>query len=390
LRILTSGESHGPAVVAIVDSVPSGMPLTVADVDRDLARRQAGYGRGGRMKIEKDSARFLSGVRNGLTMGSPVTLSIENRDHVNWESAMSPEPGPAVEMQTKPRPGHGDLAGMLKYSTGDARNILERASARETAARVAAGAVARCLLLQIGVAVRSRVMSVGSASDERSPGLTEADFARADEDAMRCLDAEVSAAMMREIDEAAEQGDTLGGTFEVVVFGAPPGLGSHAQADRRLDAALCAALTSIPGVKGAEVGDGFSLGRARGSRAHDEIFYDERLLLHRKTNHAGGIEAGMSNGEAIVLRAAMKPIPTLGKPLATVDLADMSAARAFKERADVCAVPAASVVGEAVVALAVASAAQEKFGGDSLIEMRRNVDGYLEQISAWWRSRGDA
>jgi len=390
LRVLTAGESHGPAIIAIVDSVPAGLPLTTADIDRDLARRQAGHGRGGRMKIEKDSARFLSGVRHGLTMGSPVTLYIENRDHANWESAMSPEAGAEPEKETKPRPGHGDLAGMLKYSTGDARNILERASARETAARVAAGAVGRRLLEEIGVAVRSRVVSVGSARDKSRRGLKETDFLRADEDEMRCLDPDVSAAMMSQVDEASEQGDTLGGTFEVAVFGAPPGLGSHAQADRRLDAAFCAALVSIPGVKGSEVGDGFSLGGMRGSKAHDEIFYDEKRLLHRRTNHAGGIEAGMSNGETIILRAAMKPIPTLGKPLATVDLADLSAARAFKERADVCAVPAASVVGESVVALAIASAAQEKFGGDSLAEMRRNVSGYLEQISARWRPRGDA
>jgi chorismate synthase len=390
LRVLTAGESHGPAIIAIVDSVPAGLPLTTADIDRDLARRQAGHGRGGRMKIEKDSARFLSGVRHGLTMGSPVTLYIENRDHANWESAMSPEAGAEPEKETKPRPGHGDLAGMLKYSTGDARNILERASARETAARVAAGAVGRRLLEEIGVTVRSRVVSVGSARDKSRRGLKETDFLRADEDEMRCLDPDVSAAMMSQVDEASEQGDTLGGTFEVAVFGAPPGLGSHAQADRRLDAILCAALVSIPGVKGSEVGDGFSLGGMRGSKAHDEIFYDKKLLLHRRTNHAGGIEAGMSNGETIILRAAMKPIPTLGKPLATVDLADLSAARAFKERADVCAVPAASVVGEAVVALALASAAQEKFGGDSLAEMRRNAGGYLEQISAWWSPRGDA
>lgn len=387
---MTAGESHGPAIIAIVEGVPAGLPLTRADVDRDLARRQAGYGRGGRMKIEKDRARILSGVRHGFTMGSPVTLFIENKDHANWESQMSPNAGDQSAKETKPRPGHGDLAGMLKYATDDARDILERASARETAARVAAGAVARRLLEEIGVTVRSRVVSVGTARDKSRRGLREADYLPADDDEMRCLDAQVSAEMMRQIDEASEQGDTLGGTFEVAVFGAPPGLGSHAQADRRLDALLCAALVSIPGIKGSEVGDGFKLGGVRGSKAHDEIFYDDKLLLHRRTNRAGGIEAGMSNGETIILRAGMKPIPTLGKPLATVNTTDLSPAKAFKERADVCAVPAASVIGEAVVALAIASAAQEKFGSDSLGEMRRNLSGYLEQISARWRPRGDA
>ena len=362
MRILTGGESHGPAVIAIIDSVPWGLRLTADDIDRDLARRQRGYGRGGRMRIDKDRVRLLSGVRHGLTIGSPVTLLVENLDHAKWEAAMSPEPAAGSEPDTRPRPGHGDLAGMLKYGTGDARDILERASARETAARVAAGAVARRLLQSLGITVTSRVVSVGPVLDPAARALEQKEYLKADDDDMRCLDPEVSALMVAEVDRAAEAGDTLGGVFEVAAFGVPPGLGSHAQYDRRLDANLCGALVSIPGIKGAEVGDGFALAGIEGSRAHDEIFYDEERRIYRGSNRAGGIEGGMSNGEKIVLRAVMKPIPTLGQPLATVDLKDRTAARAFKERADVCAVPAASVVAEAVTALALASAAQEKFG----------------------------
>lgn len=384
---MTAGESHGPAVVAVVDGVPSMLPITAADVDRDLARRQAGYGRGGRMAIESDRVRILSGVRAGLTVGSPVTLLVENRDHANWTAVMSAEPTQATpEPLTTPRPGHGDMAGMLKFGSSDARDILERASARETAARVAAGAVARRLLEEVGMTVRGRVLRIGGAVASPDAGL-EDDFLRAEEDAVRCADPEASAVMMEEIDRAAEAGDSLGGVLEVCAFGLPPGIGSHAQADRRLDAALCAAVVSIPGVKGVEVGSGFALGARRGSEAHDEIFIQEARGLYRETNRAGGIEAGMSNGEPVVLRAVMKPIPTLGTPLATVDLSTGQAAAAFKERADVCAVPAASVVAEAVVAFAIAVEARRKFGGDSLGEMRRNMDGYLDQISQWWRRR---
>jgi chorismate synthase len=388
LRMLTGGESHGPAVVAVIDCVPAMVPLAASDIDRDLARRQTGHGRGGRMDIEKDRVRILSGVRLGYTIGSPVTLLIENLDHAKWEETMRVDAGDVtVSMETKPRPGHGDLAGMLKYGTPDARNILERASARETAARVAAGAVARRLLDELGVTVLSRVISIGAVEAEVPDDAVEADFLLAEGDPMRCADSEASGRMVQEIDRAATEGDSLGGIFEVAAFGVPPGLGSHAQADRRLDARLCAALMSIPAIKGVEIGGGFRVAGARGSLAHDEIFYEEGRGLYRKTNRAGGIEAGMSNGEPILLRAAMKPIPTLASTLATVDIADLTDARAFKERADVCAVPAASVVGEAVAAFVLADAAQEKFGGDSLEEMKRNLDGYLGQIVRLWRRR---
>ncbi len=389
MRMLTGGESHGPAVIAVIDDVPAHVPLTQEYVDRDLARRQTGHGRGERMRIENDCARILSGVRYGMTMGSPVTLLVENRDHEKWTDVMSVEPstGEGDKPLTRPRPGHGDMAGMLKYGTGDARDILERASARETAARVAAGAVARRLLEELGITVRGRVIAVGEAVAGSFENTLESDFILADSDTMRCSDSEVSKRMMARIDSASEAGDSVGGAFEVAAFGVPPGLGSHAQADRRLDARLCAALVSIPGIKGAEVGAGFRLAAARGSKAHDEIFLDESRGLYRETNQAGGIEAGMSNGENIVLRAVMKPIPTLGTPTATVDVATRAPAEAFKERADVCAVPAASVVGEAVVAFALADAAQQKFGDDSLPEMKRNMEGYLEQISRLWRRR---
>ena len=389
MRMLTGGESHGPAIIALIDGVPARLPLAPEDIDRDLAARQGGHGRGDRMRIEKDRVRILSGVRLGYTIGSPVTLLVENLDHEKWKDVMSVEAagtaGPAAE--TKPRPGHGDMAGMLKYGTMDARDVLERASARETAARVAAGAVARRLLEELGITVRSRVVAVGSAVLQTAGPTAEADFLAVADDPMRCPDGDVSKRMMQEIDRAAEEGDSLGGVFEVAAFGVPPGLGSCAQADRRLDARLSAALASIPAIKGVEIGGGFSLAGARGSRAHDEIFFEKGRGLYRKTNRAGGIEAGMSNGEVLVARAAMKPIPTLASPLATVDLADLSEARAFKERADVCAVPAASIVGEAVVAFVLADAAQEKFGGDSLEEIKRNFDGYLGQIEALWKRR---
>lgn len=388
MRVLTAGESHGPAVIAIVDGVTAGIPLAVDQVDRDLERRQGGHGRGGRMKIERDRAKILSGVRDGLTMGSPVALMIENRDHESWTELMSAAPSDAeLKAETRPRPGHGDLAGMLKLGTLDARNILERASARETAARVAAGAVARRLLDELGINVRSRVVRVGDVCAPASERMTEADFDLAEADAMRCADKESSAAMVAEVDLAIEQGYSLGGLFEVAAFGVVPGLGSHAQADRRLDTRLCAALASIPAIKGVEVGEGFSLAGTKGFEAHDEIFFEEDRGLYRKTNRAGGLEAGISNGEPIVLRAAMKPIPTLARPLATVDLESLEAVEAFKERADVCAVPAASVVGEAVVALVLADAAQDKFGCDTLSEMKLNLKGYLERIGPFWKQR---
>lgn len=387
LRITTAGESHGPALVAIVEGVPAGLALSRADIDRDLARRQTGYGRGGRMKIEADSVAILSGVRRGWTIGSPISLLLENRDHENWRDAMAVDAGDGAEYEaeTCPRPGHGDLAGMLKLGTRDARDVLERASARETAARVAAGAVARRLLEELGVNVRSRVTAIGGVEWRTGNTATVEAFSGADDDPVRCTDGEASALMVAAIDEAAGDGDTLGGVFEVAAFGLVPGLGSYSRFDRRLDARLCGALASIPGVKGVEVGAGFALGSARGSEAHDEIFYGPEKGLYRETNRAGGLEAGMTNGEPVLLGAAMKPIPTLAKPLATVDTATLEPAEAFKERADTCAVPAAAVIGEAMVALVLADAALEKFGGDSMEELKRNFDGYLEQISKYWK-----
>ncbi len=386
MRLLTAGESHGPALVAILDGIPAGIPVTPDQIDADLRRRQGGHGRGGRMLIEQDRVRILSGVRHGATIGSPVALLIENRDHESWADVMSvgPRQGEEKNRQTRPRPGHGDLAGMLKYGTRDARDILERASARETAARVAAGAVARRFLAELGVVVRGRVLRVGSVATP-APAMEMSDFDRAEDDPMRCSDPEASRDMVAEVDRAAAAGDSLGGVFEVVAFGVVPGLGSHAQADMRIDARLGAALLSIPAVKGVEIGDGFEVSAMPGSVSHDEIFFAEGSGLYRGTNRAGGVEGGMTNGEPVVARAAMKPIPTLARGLSTVDLDTREAVEAFKERADVCAVPAASVAGEAVVAIALAGAAMEKFGGDSLIEIKRNLDGYLVQLGDLWK-----
>ena len=385
LRVITGGESHGPALVAIVDGAPSGLQITSDDIDVDLSRRQAGYGRGGRMQIERDRIRILSGIRNGVTLGSPVTLLVENLDYENWKTVMSADTGIDPEIETRPRPGHGDLAGMLKYGTDDARNILERASARETAARVAAGAIARRILGSLGITVRSRVTAVGTVSSPAEESASESVFILAEDSLMRCTDTRVCEMMSNEIDSAKADGDSLGGVFEIAAFGCMPGLGSHTQSDRRLDGLLCSAVMAIPAIKGVEVGSGFVLAARRGSQTHDEIFYEADRGLYRKTNHAGGIEAGMSNGESILIRAYMKPIPSLARPLRTVDLRDMSGVEAFKERADVCAVPAAAVVGEAVVAIVLAGAAQEKFGGDSISEMVRNMEGYLKQIAGLWK-----
>ncbi len=390
LRWLTGGESHGPAVSVILDGIPAGLPLSAAHIDRDLERRQGGHGRGGRMVIERDHARILSGVRLGRTLGSPVTVIVENRDHASWKEIMSVEEmGPRkFPRETRPRPGHGDFAGMLKYGTDDARDVLERASARETVARTAAGAVARRLLDELGVSVVSRVTRIGGVSVTTGQRVEIEDFSDVDEDPVRSADPEISERMVDEIDMAASDGDTLGGIFEVVAFGLPPGTGTAAQADMRLDGRLCAALMSIPGVKGVEVGAGFALAVMRGSEAHDEIFYDSGFGVERRTNSAGGLEAGMTNGEPLLLRAAMKPIPTLARPLATIDVDTMEPTVAFKERGDTCAVPAASVVGEAVVALVLADAVLRKFGGDSMADVESAMRSYLERIGTLWR-RGD-
>jgi chorismate synthase len=387
LRLLTGGESHGPALAVVIDGMPAGVPLSPADIDRDLARRQKGYGRGGRMRIETDRARVVSGVRHGRTMGSPVTILLDNKDHASWAQVMSVEPveGKKLPRESRPRPGHGDLAGMLKYGTADARDVLERASARESASRTAAGAVARCLLDELGIVIYSRVVRIGTIAAPSETDIDPESFRGVEEDMVRCADSERSALMIDEIDRAAAEGDSLGGVFEVAAFGLMPGLGSASQADRRLDALLTGAMASIPGVKAVEVGAGFSLAVMRGSEAHDEIFFESGLGIRRETNRAGGLEAGMTNGKPLLLRAAMKPIPTLARPLATVDMETFEPTVAFKERADICAVPSAAVIGEAVVAFVLADAVLEKFGGDSMSDIEHNMRGYLERIGRFWK-----
>ncbi len=395
IRFTTAGESHGRALVAIVEGVPAGLPLVAADVDADLARRMQGYGRGARMKIEADRVQFLSGVRAGATLGSPIALLIENRDFEHWRDVMAPEPAaePPRRKLTRPRPGHADLAGTLKYDRADARDILERASARETAARVAAGAVCRRLLAEFDVEIGSHVVALGGVTAAPPPQLPVPLNAAADRSSVRCLDAAAERAMVARIDAAKEAGDTLGGVVEVVARGVVVGVGSHVSWDRRLDGRLAAALMSIPAVKGVEVGLGFALGGLPGSAAHDEIARrDGEAGAHsggigRKTNRAGGLEGGMTTGETLLLRAAMKPISTLMRPLGSVDLESGKPAPAQSERSDVTAVPALGVIAEAAVALTLADGYLEKFGGDSLGEMRRNFDGYLaglERRRAGW------
>ena len=388
LRWLTAGESHGRALVAICEGVPAGVGVTSADVASALARRRAGYGRGARMKFEQDEVELTGGVRHGLTLGGPVAIRIANTEWPKWETVMSPDPVDAEILAaqarnaplTRPRPGHADLAGMQKYGADDARAILERASARETAARVALGEVARRLLRQVlGAEIVSHVVALGSvhAPDGYVPGPQ--DLARIDADPVRCLDAAASAAMQAEVDAAKQDGDTLGGVVEVVAYGLPPGLGSHAHWDRRLDGRLAGALMSIQAIKGVEVGDGFTTAARRGSLAHDEIEGGE-AGIRRTTNRAGGIEGGMSTGEPVRVRAAMKPISTVPRALATIDVRTGEPARAINQRSDVTAVPAAGVVAEAMTALVLADALLEKFGGDSVREVRRNLRGYLDSL----------
>ncbi len=373
LRYVTAGESHGKCLVGVLEGIPAGLPVEVEYVNMQLKRRQAGYGRGERMSLEEDRVEVLSGVRKGTTIGSPVSFMIRNRD-------FSIETLPQV---TAPRPGHADLSGSLKYGTHDARDILERSSARETAARVAAGAFAKLLLREFEVRVISHTVALGGieASVERlSPEEIEARIA---DSRLNCASREAEEKMIAAVDEARENGDTLGGIFEVIVVNPPPGLGSHVQWDKRLDGRLARAVMSVQAVKGVEIGMGFEAARRRGSEVHDEVFFDPArrgLKFFRKSNNAGGIEGGISNGENIVLRAALKPIPTLGQALASVDLVSKKEVKAARERADVTVVPAAGVIGEAVVALEVASAFMEKFGGDSLAEVRRNFWGYRKQI----------
>ncbi|MSN24385.1 MAG: chorismate synthase [Geobacter sp.] len=379
-RYLTAGESHGPQLSAIIEGLPSGVRLLADSVNLDLARRQQGYGRGGRMKIEKDTVDLLSGVRWGETLGSPVTLVVKNRDWENWLEKMSPlsEHRDDSSAVTRPRPGHADLSGVLKYHLDDVRNVLERSSARETAVRVAVGGVAKALLAEFGIRIGGFVTEVGGVTVSAPQEPIEQLWLRAAESEMFCCDPLAEEKMKSAIDAARDAGDTLGGVVEVQVLGVPSGLGSYVHWDRKLDARLAMALMSIQAIKGVEVGIGFEAARRPGSRVHDEISYKEGYC--RDTNNAGGIEGGMTNGEPIILRAAMKPIPTLYKPLRSVDMRTHEVFEATVERSDTCAVPAALVVAEAVVAIEIANALLEKFGGDSVTEIKRNIEGYVEQI----------
>jgi chorismate synthase len=383
LRYLTAGESHGPALTAILEGIPAGLPLQGKEIDEDLARRQQGYGRGGRMKIEQDRVTISAGVRHGVTLGFPIALTVTNRDFENWRDTMGVEPEAkgrdARPPVTRPRPGHADLPGALKYGQSDIRSVLERASARETAARVAVGAICKCLLREFGIMVLSHVLEIGGVRAE-PPALPAAELrALAEASPTRCADAAATERMVAKIDEARKRRTTLGGVFEVRVDGVPPGLGSFAQWDLRLDGRLAAALMSIQAIKAVEIGEGFDVARRFGAEAHDEIFYEGGRFT-RRTNRAGGLEGGVTNGEPILLRAAMKPLSTQYAPLASVDLVTKEPFQASVERSDICAVPAAGVVGEAVTAFEVARALREKCGGDSLAEMRRNFDGYLRQV----------
>jgi chorismate synthase len=388
-RWLTAGESHGKALAAICDGVPAGVRLTSEDVADALARRRAGYGRGARMKFEQDEIELTGGVRHGLTLGGPVAIRVGNTEWPKWETVMSPDPVSAEELDrqarnaplTRPRPGHADLAGMQKFGHTDARPVLERASARETAARVALGEVARRLLSQaLGVQIVSHVTALGSVSvPDGTPPPAPGDQERIDADPVRCADPETSARMIDEVDTAKREGDTLGGVVEVVVYGLPPGLGSFTQWDRKLDARIAAAIVSIQAFKGVEIGDGFVTAGRRGSGAHDEIYLAPEGV-RRRTNRAGGIEGGMSTGEVLRIKGAMKPISTVPRALETIDVATGETAKAINQRSDVTAVPAAGVVAEAMVALVLAEAATEKFGGDSVEELRRNAEGYVKNL----------
>lgn len=388
LRWITAGESHGPELVAVLEGLPAGIAITTADVQDALARRRLGYGRGARMKFEQDQVSLSGGVRHGLTMGGPVAITVANTEWPKWQDVMSADPvdeaklsGARAEALTRPRPGHADFTGMQKYGFLDSRPVLERASARETAARVALGAVASSFLKSLGIELVTHTVGIGpvlASADLELPKPTDVDAL--DQDPMRCFNQELSAAMVAEVDECHKDGDTLGGVVETLVYGLPPGLGSFVHWDRRLDSQLAAALMGIQAIKGVEVGDGFETAKRRGSVAHDEIQRDAQGIVRRLTDRAGGIEGGMSNGEILRVRAAMKPISTIPKALATVDVATGEAAKAHHQRSDVCAVPAAGVVAEAMVALVLANSVLEKFGGDSVAETKRNLDSYLANI----------
>jgi chorismate synthase len=385
LRLITAGESHGPGLTCIVEGLPAGLELDRDAVNRDMARRQLGHGRGGRMKIERDTAEITAGVRHGRTLGGPVALQVANRDYANWEERMSPWPVEAdVPEVHLPRPGHADLAGLWKFGFSDVRNVLERASARETAARVAGGALAKAFLRALGAEVVSHVTQIGSVRAPDRDELVLADFAGVDESPVRCLDPDASRAMVEEINVLRKRNESLGGVFELRAFGLAPGLGSHVSWEERLDGRIGGALLSIQALKGVGLGDGFELAGRPGSEAHDEIFYDEARGYHRETNHSGGLEGGMTTGEPLIVRCAMKPLPTLTKPLRSVDVATREPAQALRERTDSCVVPAAGVVGEAMLAIVLAGAYRDKFGGDHIDDVRTALAAYEQRIG-WIR-----
>jgi chorismate synthase len=385
LRLITAGESHGPGLTCVVEGLPAGLALRPEDLNEDMARRQLGHGRGGRMKIERDAAEVTAGVRHGRTLGGPIALQVANRDYANWEERMNPWP---VEKELAevhlPRPGHADLVGTQKYKQSDVRNILERASARETAARVAGGALCKSFLRALGVEVRSHVVQIASVHAPASERvLTLADFDEVDSSPVRCLDGDATRAMVREIDDLRKANESLGGVFEVQAFGLVPGLGSHVSWEERMDGRLAMAICSIQAVKGAAIGDAFTIAGVPGSEAHDEIYYSSERGYYRETNHAGGLEGGMTNGLPLIVRGAMKPLPTLTKPLRSVDTETHEPAQALRERTDSCTVPAAGVVGEAMVAFVLADAYRTKFGGDHIDDVLEALGAYTERIG--WR-----
>jgi len=393
LRWLTAGESHGPELVAILEGLPAGVPVTTADVQNALARRRLGFGRGARMKFELDEVNLSGGVRHGLTQGGPVAITIQNTEWPKWEKIMSSDPVDASELEgarsealTRPRPGHADFTGMQKYGFLDARPVLERASARETAARVALGEVAAQFLKSLGIELVTHTVAIGPISNNESSLPKPNDVNALDDDPVRCFSSEVSAAMVAEIEDCHKAGDTLGGVVETLVYGLPPGIGSYVHWDRRLDSQLAGALMGIQAIKGVEVGDGFETTRRRGSLAHDEIEKDASGIVHRTSGRAGGIEGGMSTGEILRVRTGMKPISTVPKALATIDVSTGEATKAHHQRSDVCAVPAAGIVAEAMVALVIAKAVLEKFGGDSVAETKRNMESFLASIPAVLKS----
>jgi chorismate synthase len=405
LRFLAAGESHGKALIGILEGIPSGFPISAEDIDRDLERRQLGYGRGARMKIESDHVTILAGVRWGKTIGSPIALYIENKDWKNWNLGMSPDPADegSIPAVTKPRPGHADLAGAIKYDQHDLRNILERSSARETAVRVAVGAIAKKFLEEFGMTIGSYVIQIGKIKFARSKKILQSSggillslFEKAEKSPVRCPDEEISGKMVELIDRVTQERNSIGGIFEVFVTGVPIGLGSHIQWDKKLDGRLAKALMGIQAIKGVEIGLGFDIARHLGSEVMDEIFYraknsEQRAqskgsqisCYYRKTNNAGGIEGGMTNGMPIIIRVAMKPIPTLKRPLRSVDITTKKPVEATYERSDICAVPSAGVIGEAMVALTIADAFLEKFGGDTMSETKRNYESYSDYIRKW-------